>query len=161
MIVNVSSISADGGYPYTSLYQAFRAAVASLSEGLHAELAEFDVQVKALHPGSHETRIFSKVDRAQDVPADYDAGWASFASLNLVRSDPAGTAEVMFRMSPTETGAGCTTTPAPTASRCRRNAAFGSASATATLPIAAVSATPRRLPPVSRRRCRWDREGWG
>ncbi|WP_353114830.1 SDR family NAD(P)-dependent oxidoreductase [Microbacterium sp.] len=98
VIVNVSSISADGGYPYTSVYQASKAAVASLTEGLHAELAEFGVQVKALHPGSHETKIFSKVDRAEDVPADYDAGWASFASLNLVRSDPVGTAEVMFQM---------------------------------------------------------------
>ena len=98
VIVNVSSISADGGYPYTSVYQASKAAVASLTEGLHSELAEFGVQAKALHPGSHETKIFSKVDRAQDVPADYDDGWASFASLNLVRSDPAGTAEVMYRM---------------------------------------------------------------
>jgi len=98
VIVNVSSISADGGYPYTSVYQASKAAVASLTEGLHAELAEFGVAVKALHPGSHETKIFSKVDRAENVPADYDAGWAAFASLNLVRSDPAGTAEMMFRM---------------------------------------------------------------
>jgi len=98
VIVNVSSISADGGYPYTSVYQASKAAVASLTEGLHAELAEFGVQAKALHPGSHETKIFSKVDRAENVPADYDASWAKFASLNLVRSDPAGTAEVMFRM---------------------------------------------------------------
>jgi len=98
VIVNVSSISADGGYPYTSVYQASKAAVASLTEGLHAELAEFGVQAKALHPGSHETKIFSKIDRAENVPADYDASWAKFASLNLVRSDPAGTAEVMFRM---------------------------------------------------------------
>ncbi|WP_219817069.1 SDR family oxidoreductase [Arthrobacter sp. GMC3] len=98
VIVNVSSISADGGYPYTSVYQASKAAVASLTEGLHAELAEFGVQVKALHPGSHETKIFSKVDPAENVPADYESGWASFASLNLVRSDPAGTAEVMFQM---------------------------------------------------------------
>ncbi|MFE7112348.1 hypothetical protein ACFU98_34865 [Streptomyces sp. NPDC057575] len=40
----------------------------------------------------------SKVDRAENVPADYDAGWAAFALLDLVRSDPAGTAEAMFRM---------------------------------------------------------------
>jgi len=98
VIVNVSSISADGGYPYTSVYQASKAAVASLTEGLHAELAEFGVVVKALHPGSHETKIFSKVDRAENVPADYDNGWASFASLNLVRSNPVGTAEVMYHM---------------------------------------------------------------
>ncbi|MFJ3906263.1 SDR family oxidoreductase [Streptomyces sp. NPDC090025] len=98
VIVNVSSISADAGFPYTSVYQASKAAVASLSEGLHAELAEFGVQVKALHPGSHETKIFSKVDRAENVPEDYTASWNTFASLNLVRSDPALTAEVMLRM---------------------------------------------------------------
>jgi NAD(P)-dependent dehydrogenase (short-subunit alcohol dehydrogenase family) len=98
VIVNVSSISADGGFPYTSVYQASKAAVASLTEGLHAELAEFGVIVKALHPGSHETRIFTKVDRAEDSPEEYQPSWDKFASLNLVRSDPAGTAEVMFRM---------------------------------------------------------------
>jgi NAD(P)-dependent dehydrogenase (short-subunit alcohol dehydrogenase family) len=98
VIVNVSSISADGGYPYTSVYEASKAAVASLSEGMHAELSEFGVIVKALHPGNMATRIFSKVDRAQDVPEDYRASWDKFRSLNVVRSDPALTVEVMFRM---------------------------------------------------------------
>ncbi|MDP5226292.1 MULTISPECIES: SDR family oxidoreductase [Arthrobacter] len=98
VIVNVSSISADGGFPYTSNYQASKAAVASLTEGLHAEMAEFGVQVKALHPGNHMTRIFSKVDTAKDVPADYVDSMDVFNTLNTVRSDPAGTAEVMFRM---------------------------------------------------------------
>ena len=98
VIVNVSSISADAGYPYTSNYQASKAAVASLTEGLHAELAEFGVVVKALHPGNHQTKIFSKVDSAGDVPADYVDSWSRFRALNTVRSDPAGTAEVMFRM---------------------------------------------------------------
>ena len=32
------------------------------------------------------------------VPDDYTASWNKFASLNLVRSDPAITAEVIFRM---------------------------------------------------------------
>ena len=98
VIVNVSSISADGGYPYTSVYQASKAAVAALTEGLHAELAEFGVVVKALHPGSMQTRIFSKVDRAQNPPEEYRGSWNNFASLNLVRSDPAVTVDVMFRM---------------------------------------------------------------
>ena len=98
VIVNVSSISADAGYPYTSVYQASKAAVALLSEGLHAELAEFGVTVKALFPGNMNTRIFSKVDRAQDVPEDYLASWDTFASQNAVRSDPQITADVMFRM---------------------------------------------------------------
>ncbi|MFJ7201566.1 MULTISPECIES: SDR family oxidoreductase [unclassified Streptomyces] len=98
VIVNVSSISAEAGFPYTSVYEASKAAVASLSEGLHAELAEFGVVVKALFPGNMDTRIFGKVDRAQDVPEEYIASWNRFASLNVVRSDPAITAAVMFRM---------------------------------------------------------------
>jgi NAD(P)-dependent dehydrogenase (short-subunit alcohol dehydrogenase family) len=97
IIVNVSSISADGGFPYTSVYQASKAAVALLSEGLHAELAEFGVTVKALHPGNHATKIFSKVDVAQD-PGEYLASWQKFNTLNSVRSDPAITADVMYRM---------------------------------------------------------------
>src|ERR1700761_2596822 len=98
VIVNVSSISADAGYPYTSVYQASKAAVASLTEGMHAEMAEFGVLLKALHPGSMETKIFSKVDLAQGYPEEYKASWDLFASMNLVRSDPALTVEVMFRM---------------------------------------------------------------
>ncbi|MFE2960106.1 SDR family oxidoreductase [Nocardia tengchongensis] len=98
VIVNVGSISADQGYPYTSVYEASKAAVVSLSEGLHTELAEFGVVVKALLPGSMDTRIFDKVDRATDIPAEYLDSMARFGSLNLVRSDPALTADVIFRM---------------------------------------------------------------
>ncbi|WP_042382248.1 SDR family oxidoreductase [Streptacidiphilus melanogenes] len=98
VIVNVSSISADAGFPYTSVYEASKAAVAALSEGLNAELSEFGVTVKALFPGNMDTGIFGKVDRAQDVPEDYLASWGRFASLNAVRSDPRITADVMLRM---------------------------------------------------------------
>ena len=63
-----------------------------------SELAEFGVQVKALHPGNHMTKIFSKIDVAQDIPADYLPSMSLFNTLNTVRSDPAGTAEVMLRM---------------------------------------------------------------
>lgn len=38
------------------------------------------------------------VDRAQNPPEEYRASWNNFASLNLVRSDPAITVDVMFRM---------------------------------------------------------------
>lgn len=98
VIVNVSSISADGGFPYTSVYQASKAAVASLTEGLHAELAEFGVIVKALHPGNMATRIFSKVDMAEGETLAYQSSWEKFRSLNVVRSDPELTVDVMFRM---------------------------------------------------------------
>lgn len=98
VIVNVSSISADGGFPYTSNYQASKAAVAALTEGLHPELAEFGVQAKALHPGSHQTKIFTKVDSAENIPGEYQDSWKKFASQYLTRGAPADTAEVMYRM---------------------------------------------------------------
>ncbi|MEW1549979.1 SDR family oxidoreductase [Streptomyces tsukubensis] len=98
VVVNVSSISAEAGYPYTSVYEASKAAVAALSEGLHTELAEFGVVVKALFPGNMATGIFGKADLARDVPEEYLGAWEAFAARNAVRSDPAVTAEVMFRM---------------------------------------------------------------
>ncbi len=45
MIVNLSSISAERGYPYTAVYAASKAAVAVLSEGLNVELAPFGISV--------------------------------------------------------------------------------------------------------------------
>ncbi|HEX3784494.1 MAG TPA: SDR family oxidoreductase [Pseudonocardiaceae bacterium] len=98
VIVNFGSISAEQGYPYTSVYEASKAAVVSLSEGLHQELAEFGVSVKAILPGNMKTPIFDKVDRSSDVPADYAESMSRFGQSNLVRSDPALTAEVVFRM---------------------------------------------------------------
>ena len=96
VIVNIGSISADQGYPYTSVYEASKAAVVSLSEGLNAELAEFGVAVKAVLPGNMDTRIFDKIDQAEDVPDAYDASIKAFHSLNLVRSDPRLTADVIY-----------------------------------------------------------------
>lgn len=56
--------------------------------------------VKALFPGNMNTGIFNKdkVDRTVNVPEDYTASWDRFASQNIVRSDPAITADVMYRM---------------------------------------------------------------
>jgi NAD(P)-dependent dehydrogenase (short-subunit alcohol dehydrogenase family) len=96
VIANIGSISADQGYPYTSVYEASKAAVISLSEGLNAELAEFGVAVKAVLPGNMDTRIFDKIDQAQDVPDAYDVSIKAFHSLNLVRSDPRLTADVIY-----------------------------------------------------------------
>ncbi|MCT4397158.1 SDR family NAD(P)-dependent oxidoreductase [Pediococcus ethanolidurans] len=98
IIVNVSSISADEGFPYTSVYEASKAAVMSLTEGLNTELSEFGIIVKALLPGNMNTNIFHKIDTAENVPADYLQSWKTFNSLNVVRSNPQITADVMFRM---------------------------------------------------------------
>jgi NAD(P)-dependent dehydrogenase (short-subunit alcohol dehydrogenase family) len=96
VIVNIGSISADQGYPYTSIYEASKAAVVSLSEGLNSELAEFGVAVKAVLPGNMDTRIFGKIDQAQDVPDAYDASIKAFSDLNRVRSNPRLTADVIY-----------------------------------------------------------------
>ena len=88
VIINIGSISAEQGYPYTSVYEASKAAVVSLSEGLNAELAEFGVAVKAVLPGNMDTGIFHKIDQAKDVPDAYDASVNAFHSRNSVRSDP-------------------------------------------------------------------------
>ncbi len=66
-----------------------------MSEGLNIELAEFGVAVKAVLPGNMNTRIFSKIDHAEDVPDAYDASVEAFSARNVVRSDPRLTAEVI------------------------------------------------------------------
>src|ERR1700739_1500970 len=96
VIVNIGSISAEQGYPYTSVYEASKAAVVSLSEGLNTELAEFGVAVKAVLPGNMDTRIFHKIDQAKDVPDAYDASINAFSARNVVRSYPRLTADVIY-----------------------------------------------------------------
>ena len=96
VIINIGSISAEQGYPYTSVYEASKAAVVSLSEGLNAELAEFGVAVKAVLPGNMDTGIFHKIDQAKDVPDAYDASVNAFHSHNSVRSHPRVTADVIY-----------------------------------------------------------------
>ena len=51
VIVNISSISADQGYPYTAAYAASKAAVAAFTEGLNLEMSRFGVSAKAVVPG--------------------------------------------------------------------------------------------------------------
>ena len=88
VIVNLSSISADQGYPYTAVYAASKAAVAAFTEGLNVELADFGVSAKAIFPGAHATRIFTKIDIASDVPADYQPGIQRFFSAQGTGSTP-------------------------------------------------------------------------
>ena len=98
VIVNIGSISAEQGYPYTSVYEASKAAVVSLSEGLNVELAEFGIAVKCVLPGGMDTQIFNKIDEAEEVPEAYEASINAFFSLDLfsVRSHPRVTADVIY-----------------------------------------------------------------
>ena len=98
VIVNIGSISAEQGYPYTSVYEASKAAVVSLSEGLNVELAEFGIAVKCVLPGGMDTQIFNKIDEAEEVPEAYEASINAFFSLDLfsARSHPRVTADVIY-----------------------------------------------------------------
>jgi len=98
IIINVSSISAEEGFPYTSVYEASKSAVLSLTEGMNAELGEFGVIVKVLLPGNMQTNIFNKTEVAETTIADYIEPWQHFNAMNTVRSNPQITADVMFRM---------------------------------------------------------------
>jgi NAD(P)-dependent dehydrogenase (short-subunit alcohol dehydrogenase family) len=98
VIVNLSSISAEQGYPYTAVYAASKAAVAVLSEGLNVELAPFGIAVKAVFPGAHATRIFTKMDMADGVPGDYHEAMDKFFTRSAATGSPAAvTAEVIYR----------------------------------------------------------------
>jgi NAD(P)-dependent dehydrogenase (short-subunit alcohol dehydrogenase family) len=66
VIVNIASLSAKMGFPIFSVYSSSKAAVATLSEGLAVELAPFNVRVKSIFPGTHATRIFTKMDAGLD-----------------------------------------------------------------------------------------------
>ena len=98
VIVNISSLTAEQGYPYNAAYAASKAAVATLSEALSIELAPFDVVVRAIMPGQHATRIFTKIDAATDVPDEYQAGVKSFfAATPMTGSPPSVTADVIYQ----------------------------------------------------------------
>lgn len=98
VIVNISSLTAEQGYPYSSVYAASKAAVATLSEGLSLEMAEFGVVVRAIIPGQHATRIFTKIDAATDVPEEYQAGIESFfGGTPMTGSSPRVTADVVYQ----------------------------------------------------------------
>lgn len=96
VIVNLASISADQGYPYTAVYAASKAAVAAFTEGLNVELADFGVSAKAIFPGAHATRIFTKIDIAEGVPADYNPGMQRFFGSQGTGSAPEVTMEAIW-----------------------------------------------------------------
>lgn len=96
VVVNLSSISADQGYPFTAVYAASKAAVAAFTEGLNVEMAGFGVSAKAVFPGQHATRIFTKIDNAEEVPADYAEAMQTFFAANVSGSAPSVTADVIY-----------------------------------------------------------------
>jgi NAD(P)-dependent dehydrogenase (short-subunit alcohol dehydrogenase family) len=97
VVVNIASIGAEGGYPYTSAYSASKAAVLSISEALNIEMNGFGVQVKAVMPGQHATSIFSKIDRPELNVDAYEAGIkAFFDNVPETGSDPSVVGDVVY-----------------------------------------------------------------
>jgi NAD(P)-dependent dehydrogenase (short-subunit alcohol dehydrogenase family) len=98
-IINVSSMSAENGYPFASVYSATKAALATLTEALNIELEPIGVRAKAVLPGMHKTRIFDRLDPARDVPAIYRPLFSSFNKLlgSLKGSSPEVAADVIYR----------------------------------------------------------------
>ncbi|MCU0855181.1 MAG: SDR family oxidoreductase [Rhodobacteraceae bacterium] len=71
LFINIASVSAENGYPFGSVYSSTKAAVAALTEALNVELAPVGLNAKAVLPGLHATRIFTKIDVADSVPNGY------------------------------------------------------------------------------------------
>ena len=97
-VINISSLTAEQGYPYSAVYASSKAAVATLSEGLNIEMGEFGVVVKAILPGQHATRIFTKIDLARDVPDAYQESIGTFFANNSpTGSTPDVTSKVVYK----------------------------------------------------------------
>lgn len=62
MFINIASSSAQFNYPYIGAYGSSKWAVRGLTECLGVELAPFNIEVKAIYPGTHATQIFTKLD---------------------------------------------------------------------------------------------------
>lgn len=71
MVINLSSISAENGYPFVSAYASSKAAVLIITEALNIELESIGASAKAILPGTHATDIFTKIDVADNIPAEY------------------------------------------------------------------------------------------
>lgn len=96
-VINIASLTAEQGYPYSAVYASSKAAVATLSEGMNVELSEFGIVVKAVLPGQMVTRIFTKIDIAQDVPDAYQDGITKFFTNNPSTGTPAEvTSDVVY-----------------------------------------------------------------
>lgn len=99
LFVNVASISAENGYPFGSVYSSTKAAVATLTEALNVELAPVGLNAKAVLPGLHATRIFTKIDLAASVPDGYRSLLQRFIKTqqSVRGSEPEVVAKVVWK----------------------------------------------------------------
>lgn len=67
MFINLASASAQFNYPFIAAYGSSKWAVRGITESLGIELAPFNIEVKAIYPGLHATKIFTKLDDGDDA----------------------------------------------------------------------------------------------
>lgn len=106
MIFNIASSSAKANYPFVGAYGSSKWAVAGLTEALAIELAPFNIKVKNIFPGTHATKIFTKIrngllaEGMSDAAADYrpyiENFFAAQEGVPLVAS-PHNAAKVIHR----------------------------------------------------------------
>lgn len=65
-IVNVSSIAAHIGTPYSGLYAASKWALEALSEALHFEVSQLGIRVHLVEPGRFPTSLHDSIVRPRD-----------------------------------------------------------------------------------------------
>jgi len=67
MFINLASSSAQFNYPFIAAYGSSKWAVRGMTESLGIELAPFNIEVKAIYPGLHATKIFTKLEDGRDA----------------------------------------------------------------------------------------------
>ncbi len=97
VIVNIPSISATRATPTPPSTRRLEGRCRRFhTDGLNVELADFGVSAKAIFPGAHATRIFTKIDQAADVPEAYLPGIQRFFRHAGGGSKPAVTAQAIY-----------------------------------------------------------------
>ncbi|MEU7571432.1 SDR family oxidoreductase [Micromonospora sp. NPDC049240] len=99
-IVQVSSISALGGFPSTGMYSASKFALEGMSEALAMEAAAFDVRLSIVQPGGYWTDLYDSmtttapIDAYAPMRAELARQWAE----DSVDSEPRLAAEALLRL---------------------------------------------------------------
>lgn len=83
LFINFASSSARFNYPYIASYGGSKWAVRGISESLGIELKPYGIEVKTVYPGTHATRIFTKLDHGANgndpvYVNNYKAYYANF-----------------------------------------------------------------------------------
>jgi NAD(P)-dependent dehydrogenase (short-subunit alcohol dehydrogenase family) len=84
-IINVSSLAALSVVPFLGAYHASKAALESLTEALHYEVAPFGIAVSSILPGPFTTELVAnqvRVDSTKESTSAYRAQVDHFESLN-------------------------------------------------------------------------------